>query len=289
MDKTDVHAVIFDLDGVIFRGGELIEGADKIIRKLEDAQIRTAFMTNNAGFSRRMLREKLESVGIDATVEQMMSSAYAAAQYAKNMEKKPKRAYIIGEYGLIEELENAGIEVVSDEDYEKADLLICGIDRKLDYKKLDCALNLLYLGKYWIACNLDKSWPAENSFRPGSGMNIAALAYGAGKTRHGQNLEDDCTLHAIELREPDMVVGKPSSYMLELMMREDWFEHEPKKCMFVGDRLYTDIRLANKTGMISTLVLTGETLREEAESARGDLKQDYIIDSIRNLDDIIRL
>lgn len=289
MDKKDVHAVVFDLDGVIYRGERLIAGADEIIERLEDAGIQTAFMTNNAGLSRRMLKEKLEKMGIRARVEQMMTTAYAAAQYAKNMDDRPKKAFIIGEEGLREELENVEIKVVSQEDYRDADVLICGIDRELDYKKLSCALNLLYDGRYWISCNLDKSWPAENGFKPGSGMIIAALAYGAGKTVHGEAFEDDATLHAIEPREPDVVIGKPALNMLRLLMEEKWFEHDPKRCMFVGDRLYTDIRLAKKAGMISTLVLTGETTREEGEMARDDLKADFIVETVASLDSIIKL
>ena len=56
-------------------------------------------------------------------------------------------------------------------------------------------------------------------------------------------------------------VGKPSKMLSDLIAKDH--DLDPKRCLFVGDRLDTDIRFGNENGMASLLVMSGVTTAEK--------------------------
>lgn len=100
-----------DCDGVLWAGNEALPGVVSVLKKLRTMNKKIVFVTNNASKSRRLLLERFEQLGIDASVDEVFSSAYASALYLKNVLKLPedRKVYLIGMHGLEEELDNVAI------------------------------------------------------------------------------------------------------------------------------------------------------------------------------------
>ncbi|MEM3944829.1 MAG: HAD hydrolase-like protein, partial [Thermofilaceae archaeon] len=132
---------------------------------------------------------------------------------------------MVGEEGLVEELEREGIELT---DPQHAECLVVGIDRHLTYQKLADALKCLNHGALFVATNEDPTLPVEDGVLPGAGAIVAALERASG-------------------RKPDVVIGKPSSTMFEMVLEEKRLD--PSKTLVVGDRIDTDIAGAKRLGI----------------------------------------
>lgn len=291
--------IIFDLDGVIYRGHTPIPGAAAALDKLRAAGYSIAFITNNATRSRAQLRRRLAKMGVHASVDEIMTSAYAAACYLKQMKPKPGAVYALGERGLRSELRTAGFALLPlclsgecgsattfsrlpvSERNPHASVLVTGLDRFVTYTKLAAALDVLNSGAKWVAANLDPTLPMENGVHPGSGGVSVSLAYSAGKVRQTGRAAGSAFSNII-MREPDYVVGKPNSYMLDLLCA-GCKKSGRKTILFVGDRLDMDIAFAHAAGLSSLLVLSGVAKKEEAKKAKGVLKPDAVLNSVADL------
>ncbi len=299
MTNRKFSRIIFDLDGVIYRGHTPINGAGAALSKIRAAGYSVSFITNNATRSRSQLLARLTRMGIKASKDEIMTSAYAAACYVKKIQPKPHSLYVLGEQGLRNELRGAGF-VVSPfclpgeqecattfshlphgERSPSAQVLITGLDRHVTYAKLAAALDVLLSGAKWVACNLDPTLPMENGVHPGSGGVSVSLAYAAGKVKSGGRAAGS-SFSNIVLREPDFVVGKPNTYMLDLLCEEDK-SIKRSSILFVGDRLDMDISFAKSAGLSSMLVLSGVATKEEAKKAKGILRPDAILPTVADL------
>lgn len=233
MKKTainQVKAVAFDLDGTIYYGNSLISGAKELVRFLQDKGIKVIYFTNNSMRTKRDIYEKLLGMGLELNREDVYNSAYATAVYAKYM--GIKKAYCIGSEGLIKELEASG--VYATENDKQAEALIVGLDTGFDYNKLSIALALLTRKCFFIACNLDRNYPVENGILlPGCGPIISAIQFSYD-------------------RKPDFVVGKPNTYMLELLAKDH--NIAVRDILVVGDTYDSDIAMAKKSKCLSILI-----------------------------------
>ena len=297
--------IIFDLDGVLYRGHTSIPGAANALDKIRAAGIAVAFITNNATRSRAQLRKRLAKMGIHSSIDEIMTSAYAAACYLKQMRPRPSRVYALGERGLRNELRSAGFNLLPlcltdecgsattfsrlpvSERNPHASVLVTGLDRFVTYTKLAAALDVLNSGAKWVATNLDPTLPMENGVHPGSGGVSVTLAYSAGKVkqddpRAGSARRAGAYFSNIVLREPDIVVGKPNTYMLDLLCT-DCRKSARRTILFVGDRLDMDIVFAHAAGLSSLLVLSGVSKKEEAKKAKGVLKPEVVLASVADL------
>jgi 4-nitrophenyl phosphatase len=256
IDSLDTF--LCDCDGVLWRGDNGIEGVSKTIDALRARRKRVRFVTNNSTKSRKAYVSKLyETAGITCEPEEIISSAYAAAEYCRR-EGLHKKLYVIGGAGLVQEIQDAspGVEILGPEDWGRefsfgtldpknkdhldpdVQAVVIGFDSKFTYYKLaKAAMHLRYTsGCKFIATNKDKTYPDAFGLVPGGGSIIASLESGSG-------------------RQPDVVAGKPSLQLLDLI--DDGKLDRSRTCM-VGDRLDTDILFGNKGGLRSTLlVLTG--------------------------------
>lgn len=255
---TQYDLVIVDLDGVVWRGKEVIEGAVEAVNKLMKTS-KVAFATNNSSKSREQYLERLREIGIHTSLENIFTSAYATAVFLEK--KNMRKIYVIGEAGLFYELSRKGLLVVNEEQCftGRVDAVVVGIDRNITYLKLSTAANAIRKGALFVLTNPDATLPVENRLDPGAGAIAAAVEVASGK-------------------KPDYTIGKPSSLFYEIIRSEIG---KYKKVLVVGDRLDTDVKFAKNIGADSLLVLTGATTPKEL--TKSALKPTYVLNSIAQI------
>jgi HAD superfamily hydrolase (TIGR01450 family) len=249
------EAILLDLDGVLYRWPEPIEGAAGAVRALRDAGKRIAFVTNNSSRTPAQVTERLASVGIDGTPEEVVTSALATA--ALLAERGARSAFVVGEEGLLAALAGVGIEAV-DAPAPEIDVVVVGFDRGADYAKLKDASVLVARGAALVASNADPSFPAPGGESwPGAGALLAVI-----ETTTGTHAE---------------VVGKPEPPLFERALASAG----GGRPLVVGDRLDTDIAGAARLGWDSALVLTGDADREDVEGSAW--KPTFLLDDLAGL------
>ena len=248
-------SILLDLDGVLYRWPEPIDGAADAVRSLRDAGKRIAFVTNNASRTPAQVVERLTSVGVDARPDEIVTSALATATLLA--ERGFGSVFVVGEEGLLEALRDAGIRVV-DASADGVDVVVVGFDRGADYTKLKDASVLVERGASLVASNADPSFPAPGGESwPGAGALLAAI-----ETTTGTRGE---------------VVGKPEPALFERALASAG----GGRPLVVGDRLDTDIAGADRLGWDSALVLTGAARREDVE--RSQWKPTFVVDDLAAL------
>lgn len=266
---------IFDLDGVVYKGEETIEGAPDLVKLLEDRGLKTTFLTNNSTKTRAMYVETLNSHGIKSSMENIFTSAWITAgrlvSLVKSNGKNPKdmRVYVIGEKGLKNELTEAGFALMDSKDfdeistYKKVDFVVVGLDRHLTYRKLFIALNALLQGAAFIVTNDDANMPIEGDFiAPGTGSIVKALITASGK-KPGQGSP----------------YGKPNPLVYDVIEESTGFTKDTM--IMVGDRLETDILSAKRANVASILMLSGIT--QDKDNITPEYAPDFILSSVKDL------
>lgn len=251
-----LKAIILDIDGVVLLGKTQIPGADKAIGKLRAQGYRIFFLSNNSSRSRLTLVQKLNEAGVQASVGESYPASYGTAEYIA--EKYPEaRVYAISGGGVQDELRAKGIALAKD---ESADIVAVGYDTGITYEKLTCAFRALQGGALFIASNEDKSYPVEDGLKPGAGAIVGALRFCTGKK--------------------PFVVGKPGTYMLNMIMREHKLRRS--ELLVVGDRFDMDISMAKKAGIRCCLALSGVSSAGDVKK-NGKLKPDMVIKDLSEL------
>jgi len=216
-----------DLDGVVWRGDELLPGADRAVRRLREAGQRVVFLTNNSSPPLAATVAKLAGFGIPVDEDDILTSAQAAA----SMLRTGSRALVCAGPGVVEALEAVGIEIAV---AGPADAVVVGWHREFDYVGLTLAMSTVRAGARLVATNDDATYPMAEGLVPGGGALVAAVAYASGVAAE--------------------VAGKPHEPMVSLVRRRVG----PVEVM-VGDRADTDGRLARRLGAQFGLVLSGVT------------------------------
>jgi HAD superfamily hydrolase (TIGR01457 family) len=229
--------LLFDLDGVLYRGEEVVPAAPPTLAELRRLGARPVFLTNNSSRTPEQVAGKLRSHGIDADPGEVVTSALATAELLA--QRGGGRAFVIGQEGVHLALREAGIQVLEGSP-ERADVVVVGFDGSVTYDRLKTACLLVQRGAALIATNPDTSYPAADGLWPGAGALLSVIT-----TTTGAAAE---------------VIGKPFAPLFEAARRRGG----GGRPLVVGDRLDTDIEGAVRLGWDSLLVLTGV-------SARGDL------------------
>jgi len=254
---------VFDLDGTIYRGPALVPGAREVVLELRRQGKGVVFLSNKAIQTRSDYAEKLTRLGIPASDDDVINSSLVTAQYLART-APGCRVYVIGEEPLVKELLAAGMTLAREPD--QTDYVVVSFDRTFHYGRLDFAYNAIKSGARMIATNADKTCPVEDGIE----LPDAAAVIGA--------------LKAITGKEPELVMGKPSTRVLELACER--LGLPPADCAMVGDRLETDMVMGRKAGMTTVLVLSGCTRREDLAGA--DVKPDHVIESVAELLEYLR-
>jgi HAD superfamily hydrolase (TIGR01450 family) len=253
---------IFDLDGTVYLGDRLLPGASRTILKLRELGKRVVFATNNPSGDVQMYVDKLAGMGVSVSASDVVTSVSTTTEWL--IENEPQAVvFPIGEEALRESLRENGIRT-SDEPAE-IDIVIASTDRQFDYRKLTIAFRALRRrnGARLICTNTDRvTISGDGTCLPAAGAIVAAIEASA-----GVKCEVDC--------------GKPGLIMLAAVMRS--VGHEPKDCICVGDRLYTDIKMGIDAGMDTGLVFTGEATPESLIASPPDQHPTYAFDRIDRL------
>ena len=233
-------ALLFDLDGVLYRGSEAVPEAIATLEYLRDSGTRLAFVTNNSARTPEAVAARLVAMGIEARSDEVETSALTTADVLEA--RGVRRAFVVGEEGITQALAAKGIAVAGP-DPEAVDVVVVGWDRGADYAKLKTASLLVERGAALMATNPDASFPSSDGDWPGAGALLAAI-----ETTTGVRAE---------------VVGKPHPPLL-LAALDRAGGGRP---LVIGDRLDTDIAGADRLGWDSLLVFSGVTRAEDLMDA----------------------
>jgi 4-nitrophenyl phosphatase len=253
--------LIFDLDGVIYGGGERVAYAAEGIAAMSALGIAIRFLTNNSTRSRAFYRDKLRLMGVPCESEDIMSSALATRIYLEERSPNGARVYIVGERGIADELADF-FTILGPRDRKTADYVVVGMDREFNYEKLTCATDALTAGAELIATNRDATYPMPNGYLlPGGGTIVAALAEFWGRQPY--------------------VAGKPNPLGIHHMIKTAGVN--PGDVLLIGDRPSADMVTGRRAGVDTCLVLTGVTAPGEVPGLAGELKPDYVVENLIGL------
>lgn len=246
---------LIDMDGVIYRSGKVIPGANIFVNGLLDRQIPFLFLTNNSRHTRIDVITRLARIGIRVGEEHIFTSAMATSRFLAS-QKPHGTAYVLGEGGLLSSLYDVGYSVVDhDPDY-----VIVGEGRTLTLEMVEKAIDFVLDGAKLIATNLDPSPKIKGWMKPGTGAIVAMLEEATGRK-------------AFSVGKPNPVMMRAARKELKLNTDETWV---------VGDTMDTDILGGVQMGYHTVLVLTGWSRREDLDTY--PYQPDQIVDSIADID-----
>jgi NagD protein len=247
-----IKSLICDMDGVIYRGKQLIPGANEFVQRLLAAGTPFLFLTNNAEQTPLDLKLKLEHLGIHGLSEEnFITAAMATAMFLRN-QKVQGTAYVIGGGGLMAELYKVGFSITE----SNPDYVVVAKSTSFNFEQLKRAVRLIDGGAKFIGTNPDMIDPVEGGLEPAAGTLLAAISAATGKRPY--------------------IVGKPNSLMMMLATRK--LGVHPEEALMVGDRMDTDIVGGMEAGMKTALVLSGVTTPELM--THFPYKPDYVFDSV---------
>ena len=244
MNIQDVRCFLLDMDGTFYLGEKIIPGSLEFIRRVEETGRDFLFLTNNSSHNAAFYVQRLKRMGLEIGRE-------------KVKEMYPgKRAFVLGNEFLIEEMREAGVPV----DMQNPEIVVAGYDTTLDYKKMTAVCDFVRAGLPYIATHPDFNCPTETGFAPDLGAIMAFIEASTG-------------------RKADRVVGKPHTGIVQAALRRTGLS--AGQMAMVGDRLYTDIETGLKSGMLSILVLSGETTPQML--AEYPNKPDMVFDRLADM------
>ncbi|MEK4254911.1 TIGR01457 family HAD-type hydrolase [Ureibacillus sp. FSL K6-2830] len=232
------RAYCFDLDGTVYRGKEVIPTAIQFIHQLEDKQLDYFFVTNNSSKTPSQIKQTLQQFGLNVSEKQIYSSSLVTAKYVK-MHFGQAKVFVIGQDGIRYALQQEGIDIVE----ENPDVVVMGIDRKIDYEKLTKACIAVQNGATLIGTNEDIKFPTEKGFHPGNGSFVKLVS-------QVSNVEP-------------MFMGKPSPVMLEMIQQE--YGYNKNEMLMIGDNYDTDILCGIRFGCDTVHVNTGVVNTEKVK------------------------
>jgi len=241
---------LIDLDGVVYRGNELLPGAREFIDWLAANQKKYLFLTNNSFATEAQILAKLARLGVATDGAHLLTAGQAAVQ---NIARRVPggSVYVVGEQPLIDLVEEQGLIAVAMDSLE-AEAVLVGLDRTFNYQKMANAANAIRNGALFVTINRDPVLPVSGGFLPGCGSLAAALESASGVS-------------------PE-VVGKPEpTLLLEAM---ELLASKPEETVMVGDGLAIDILAGQRAGTHTLLVLSGSTSRADLE--QSTIKPDHI-------------
>jgi NagD protein len=245
------HGYLIDMDGVLYRGTELIPGADSFIEQLRDRHISFRLLTNNSQRARRDVAAKLVRMGIAVEEEHIFTSAMATARFLAQ-QKPDGTAFVIGEGGLLTALHQNGYAVVDHE----PDYVVVGEGRTFNLELVEAAVRMILGGAKLIATNLDPNCPTQDGLRPGCGAMVAMLELATGVKAFS--------------------VGKPSPVIMRAARKELGLATD--ETAIIGDTMETDILGGVQLGFHTVLVLSGGT--READLPRYAYRPDVVVPSL---------
>lgn len=256
LDKSldGIEAVFLDLDGTIYLGDSLIEGSSQFLLRLEEKGVMRFFLSNNSSKSVDQYLQKLRGMGIVSEEGEILLSSHDLISWLTN--KGVTDTYLVGTQGLRDMLENGGISTTSD----TPEYVVLGYDTEINYEKLATACVHLHNGIPMVASHPDMVCPSPDGGLPDTGAYMALFEAATGVR-------------------PEHVCGKPNRGMI--LHKIEQLGLDPGNCAMVGDRLYTDMEMAERAGVHGILVLSGEATMDDLEGS--NLNPSLVVDSVSSL------
>lgn len=246
-----IRCFILDMDGTFYLGDAILPGALDFMRLLAASGRDYLFLTNNSSRSADFYAEKLTKMGWAATPDDILTSGEATALYLQD-QKPGARILLLGTPDLAGEFLRQGFALVE----ESPDFVVLGFDKTLTYEKLVKACRSIAQGVPFIATHPDFNCPTEDGFIPDCGAMIAFIEASTGVA--------------------PLVVGKPNAAIVDAVFARR--RYQPGEVAIVGDRIYTDVATGKNAGLLSVLVLSGETKAQHLATAA--LAPDLIFENL---------
>ena len=257
-----LRGVLLDLDGTVYHGENPLPGAADAVTRLREAGLSLCFFSNNPLHDGEAYVDRLQSMGVDARPGEAYSSAAVTRSYLHD-NHAGEDVFVIGSDAISGYVGETDATVVSEP--HGADVLLGSWTDEFHYRDMVAALRAVDEETTFLGTDPDPTFPDdEGNPQPGSGAILRAIS-------------------GVVEREPDRILGKPSSVAAEAAL--DMLGHPPEECLVVGDRLDTDILLGQRAGMQTALVRSGVT--DEAGLAESDVTPDYVLDSLADIDGVV--
>jgi 4-nitrophenyl phosphatase len=283
--------VIFDMDGVLYRGSQVLPYAKEALDRLRRAGWDVFFATNNSTATRGDYLERLRTLGLGGDLDHIVTSGYATAHYLERRTPKPNDVLVIGADGLREELRAVGIGVrdadalpgahpppeaaadgvdpgamrrylVSLDLPPAPDVVVVGLDLHLTYAKIAEAQRAVLAGAQLVCSNRDRAYPVEGRLLPGAGTIVAAIEVATGVKA--------------------LCIGKPEPFLFEEAIRRAG-RGAAERVVVVGDATDYDMVAAHRVGAIGVLITTGLTEKDTLARAAGEAVPDRVIHALEEL------
>jgi HAD superfamily hydrolase (TIGR01450 family) len=254
----DIDAIFLDLDGTIYLGDQLIPGALDFLLRCQERGIKRYFLSNNSSRSVKQYVIKLNNMGVPAEIEDVLLSTHDLLSWLEK--NNITETWLVGTEGMREMLENKGISTTS----SRPQFVVLGYDTEINYEKIATASTFLHSGIPLVASHPDMVCPSPEGGLPDVGAYLAMFKATTGK-------------------DPVHITGKPNPGMI--LHKIDELRLDPARCAMVGDRLYTDIAMANRAGCVGVLVLSGEATLEDLKQLEegADQMPQIIVKSVAEL------
>jgi HAD superfamily hydrolase (TIGR01450 family) len=235
-------SVVLDLDGCVWVGETPTPGAPEAIAELRGAGKRIAFLTNDARRSPEEYVRKLWGLGIQASLEEVVTVGAAIQHFLASRERA--NVYVIGSPAIFRHVADAGHRIVNRTSRATtADVVVIAGHDEFDYGELRDATQAALAGAELVAANRDRTFPREDGMWPGTGSIVAALEYATERTAR--------------------IVGKPQAQIFRTALER----LGEGRTLVVGDRIDADLGGAAAAGLDGAIVLTGVASSEHANSA----------------------
>lgn len=251
---NNIENILFDLDGTVYVGGQVVDGAPEVIEALQEGGKNVYFLTNNSSKNKSDYVTRLKNIGIKCSESQIVLSTDALVDYL--FDQKVEKIHVLGTNSLKKYLMDQGFNI----DSANPEYVVIGYDTELSYQKLITACKYINEGTDILATHCDVFCPSEYGPIPDIGSLLEMIRITTGKS-------------------PSKVFGKPSFEMISPLIQR--FNLDPSKTLIVGDRLHTDIMMAKALPCYGLLVLTGETTRDQLETS--EVQPDFVLGSIMDM------
>jgi NagD protein len=229
-----MRPIICDIDGVLLHNNNLIKGADKFIKRIQEKGNPLLLLTNYPSQIQKDLKNRLANAGMDLSESSFYTSAMATADFLAK--QAGRKAFVVGEGGLTHELYRVGFTITDiDPDY-----VIIGETRAYNWDMMQRASEFILNGARFIATNPDNAGP--RGF-PACGALCAPIERITGKK--------------------PFYVGKPSAWIMRAAL--NYLNAHSEDAIIIGDNMNTDILAGVQAGIESILVLTGVSKMEELD------------------------
>lgn len=257
-DMLDKKIFIFDQDGTVYLDFDPLPGAKKVINYLLKNDRQVVFISNNSSKSTLTYKRELSKIlEIELSKDNIYTSTLAIAHFLRS--EGITKIYPLGTPEFEEEITSYGIKL-TDEDPQ---VVVVAFDLTLTYDKLKKACLLVRKGVDYIATHPDKVCPTKEGYIPDAGSIIALIETATGK-------------------KPRKILGKPNSDLIFSLLKR--FNLGPQDAIIFGDRIYTDIRMGNDSGITTALMLTGESTIEDIK--KYDVEPDFVF---RDFEEVLEL